>query len=371
MVGVGNGMCVTPLKRKAGLMGALTSPRKSRGLKHTSLRVKAAVERKGMTTYGEVADELVAESCVGGEEGKECTESDNLRRRVYDVLNVFDAAGIIRKEDKQICWVGLPVGDEPERREGGEDMEDGEDGMDAKSLVDAKKAVLSQLVEQHAALLALLRRNEDRPIDSCPPVPRVLQLPFIVIHVPANGAVEVQISQDVPSSCVRMDFHDVPFVLHDDLWLLRMMDLHRPTAKAPHSGARCPMAVAHDPLALPPLASAAVLDGIKAELRPPMMLFKESQASSHNAHNFANSLDDIIGMQGGGQQLGDRMALFELRDGHGYTFQPELGKAVMMDVAESSNLTDIRAGAGACVKGDLSMPPTTGTPTSEVPMALA
>lgn len=33
----------------------------------------------------------------------------NIRRRVYDALNVFMAMNIIEKEKKEIRWVGLPT----------------------------------------------------------------------------------------------------------------------------------------------------------------------------------------------------------------------------------------------------------------------
>jgi len=37
-------------------------------------------------------------------------DEKNIRRRVYDALNVLMAIGVITKEKKTITWVGLPVG---------------------------------------------------------------------------------------------------------------------------------------------------------------------------------------------------------------------------------------------------------------------
>ena len=48
-----------------------------------------------------MADELVEEYVHGNEQPK------NIRRRVYDALNVLMAMGIIQKNRKQIEWVGL------------------------------------------------------------------------------------------------------------------------------------------------------------------------------------------------------------------------------------------------------------------------
>ncbi len=56
------------------------------------------VESKGTTTYNEVADELVAEmkgdDDVGGGAGY---DEKNIRRRVYDAINVLMALDIIAK----------------------------------------------------------------------------------------------------------------------------------------------------------------------------------------------------------------------------------------------------------------------------------
>ena len=38
----------------------------------------------------------------------------NIRRRIYDALNVLTAMNIIEKEKKEIRWVGLPTNSEQE-----------------------------------------------------------------------------------------------------------------------------------------------------------------------------------------------------------------------------------------------------------------
>ena len=62
----------------------------------------------------DVNDELVAEFRLGvrrGATGRSSeTQSDkNIRRRVYDALNVLMAMDIIQKEKKEIRWKGLPA----------------------------------------------------------------------------------------------------------------------------------------------------------------------------------------------------------------------------------------------------------------------
>lgn len=101
------------------------------------MKVCEKVQKKGVTTYNEVADELVAEfsssdnhmspndavsaadqrgprpgvwpvltPCVSL---KHVYDQKNIRRRVYDALNVLMAMNIISKEKKEIKWIGLPT----------------------------------------------------------------------------------------------------------------------------------------------------------------------------------------------------------------------------------------------------------------------
>eukprot|EP01018_Ginkgo_biloba_P017894 Gb_28404 [translate_table: standard] len=83
-----------------------------RGLRQFSMKVCEKVESKGRTTYNEVADELVAEfanldSTLVSPDRQQYDEK-NIRRRVYDALNVLMAMDIIAKEKKEIQWKGLP-----------------------------------------------------------------------------------------------------------------------------------------------------------------------------------------------------------------------------------------------------------------------
>lgn len=86
----------------------------SKGLRHFSMKVCEKVKQKGATTYNQVADELVAEYCNSSTDVPvACSElwthdQKNVRRRVYDALNVLMAMKIISKEKKEIRWIGLP-----------------------------------------------------------------------------------------------------------------------------------------------------------------------------------------------------------------------------------------------------------------------
>lgn len=91
----------------------------NKGLRHFSLKVCEKVQVKGKTNYNEVADELVEEFRKNGEVAPSPSaqyDEKNIRRRVYDALNVLMAMDIIQKEKKDIIWRGLPTTGEDEIR---------------------------------------------------------------------------------------------------------------------------------------------------------------------------------------------------------------------------------------------------------------
>ena len=95
------------------------------------MKVCEKVKQKGTTTYNQVADELVNEYCSYTSSGStkdllSATASNldlwnydqkNVRRRVYDALNVLMAMNIISKEKKEIKWIGLPCNKKQECQE--------------------------------------------------------------------------------------------------------------------------------------------------------------------------------------------------------------------------------------------------------------
>lgn len=81
------------------------------------MKVCEKVKQKNITTYNQVAEELVSEYCQNqSSSGQSYSiqndflnyDQKNVRRRVYDALNVLMAMNIISKEKKEIRWIGLP-----------------------------------------------------------------------------------------------------------------------------------------------------------------------------------------------------------------------------------------------------------------------
>ena len=189
-----------------------------KGLRHFSMKVCEKVESKQRTTYNEVADELVAEFSKPDDPrfcADQAYDEKNIRRRVYDALNVLMAMNIITKEKKEIMWKGLPATSES-------DVEHlREEKLRARARVEKKNAHLRELVEQYNSYQALLQRNAARAEAGV--VPSGIQLPFILVQTRPSATVEVEISED--QQVVHFDFNGMPFQIHDGNFVLANMNL--------------------------------------------------------------------------------------------------------------------------------------------------
>ncbi|KAF9968001.1 Transcription factor Dp-2 [Mortierella alpina] len=164
---------------------------KGKGLRIYAQRVCERVQAKGSTSYNELVHEL-----VGGKAGElvedapEVPGQENIRRRVYDALNVLEALDIISFDNKDIRWVGIEesrvvqevsrrstvqIGTQgrPSHHEGDDESEEPEDDdMEIEKLqkeVDAMKlrnelvqAQLQDQVTRHVQVLNLVKKNKRR-----------------------------------------------------------------------------------------------------------------------------------------------------------------------------------------------------------------
>ncbi|KAI3955896.1 hypothetical protein MKW98_006256 [Papaver atlanticum] len=187
-----------------------------RGLRQFSVKVCEKVEAKGRTTYNEVADELVAEFSTETPDNPQNYEEKNIRRRVYDALNVLMAMDIISKdENKEIIWRGLP------RAGAGDELKAERLGL--RNRIANKAAHLQELEEQFAGLQNLIQRNEQLCCsgNAAAATKGGVQLPFILVQTRPHATVEVEISEDM--QLVHFDFNATPFELHDDSFVLKSM----------------------------------------------------------------------------------------------------------------------------------------------------
>lgn len=204
-------------KKKRG-QRAVGGDKSGRGLRQFSMKVCEKVESKGRTTYNEVADELVAEFADPSNSltspDQQQYDEKNIRRRVYDALNVLMAMDIISKDKKEIQWKGLP-------RTSLNDIEELKtDRIGLRGRIEKKAAYLQELEEQFVGLQNLIQRNEQLYSSGNAPSGGVA-LPFILVQTRPHATVEVEISEDM--QLVHFDFNSTPFELHDDNYVLKAM----------------------------------------------------------------------------------------------------------------------------------------------------
>ncbi|KAB5519880.1 hypothetical protein DKX38_024199 [Salix brachista] len=216
-------------KQLAYICSALVSSTTEVGKGISLLRLVGSLGLKigGNTTRDSmVADELVAEfadptNSVSTPDQQQYDEK-NIRRRVYDALNVLMALDIISKDKKEIQWKGLP-------RTSLSDIEDLKaERLGLRNRIEKKAAYLQEL-EEHVrianthmfvGLQNLIQRNEQLYSSGNAPSGGV-SLPFILVQTRPHATVEVEISEDM--QLVHFDFNSTPFELHDDNYVLKAM----------------------------------------------------------------------------------------------------------------------------------------------------
>lgn len=187
----------------------------NKGLRHFSKRVCDKVKTKMVTTYKEVADELVAE-CVGNSDSPTFLyDQKNIRRRVYDALNVLMALDIISKNKKDITWKGLPTGSIQNSVYLVQEKENRLNSVKRKLLA------LQEIIMQEVAIKQLVKRNQETENKfGTPPNNTFVNLPFMAISVNEDTTVEVDISEDQKQ--YGLSFDD-KFSVVDDTELLKSM----------------------------------------------------------------------------------------------------------------------------------------------------
>ncbi|KAM3728758.1 Transcription factor [Dirofilaria immitis] len=195
---------------------------KSKGLRHFSTKVCEKVKEKGHTNYNEVADELVSEYFDSADVQPTDTEKQqydmkNIRRRVYDALNVLMAMNIIEKEKKEIRWVGLPTSSVQECRK----LE--EEKAKRQERIRHKSDQLQELIIQLVAYKTLVEKNRELERDNGRPrEDSILYLPFIIVNTAKKTFIDCAISHDKTEYLFNFD---QPFEIHDDIEVLKRLGL--------------------------------------------------------------------------------------------------------------------------------------------------
>jgi len=207
------------------------------GLKHFTVRLCEIIETRRCVTYNEIADALVEELQQEYQAGvlDVPPEEKNVRRRVYDALNVLDAIGVVHKESsKSIRWVGWPTERNDKRIAARSNLE--RLRLKRDELVEQVQGQLTSNAESATKLFCLsnlILRNQDAPLplllvaqEKGIQTPNPFTVPFMMIKAPSHAKTDVHLSED----CHRasLDFHDAFFQIFDDMGVMRMMGLDKP-----------------------------------------------------------------------------------------------------------------------------------------------
>lgn len=148
--------------------------RPTKGLRLFSKQVCDKVAEKGTTTYNQVADELAAEIHQHSN-----VDQKNIRRRVYDALNVLMALDIIAKDRKQIKWLGMPSNDLEKEIEKEESRH-----KELLETVQQSRHVLNDTLVSFTRLKKLIQRNRQEQQAHVPQT--VVRLPFFMMSSSQN-----------------------------------------------------------------------------------------------------------------------------------------------------------------------------------------
>uniref|UniRef100_A0A8D0J5E0 Transcription factor Dp-2 n=2 Tax=Sus scrofa TaxID=9823 RepID=A0A8D0J5E0_PIG len=191
-----------------------------KGLRHFSMKVCEKVQRKGTTSYNEVADELVSEFTNSNNHlaADSAYDQKNIRRRVYDALNVLMAMNIISKEKKEIKWIGLPTNSAQECQ----NLEIEKQRRIER--IKQKRAQLQELLLQQIAFKNLVQRNRqnEQQNQGPPALNSTIQLPFIIINTSRKTVIDCSISSDKFEYLFNFDN---TFEIHDDIEVLKRMGM--------------------------------------------------------------------------------------------------------------------------------------------------
>ncbi|XP_026842815.1 transcription factor Dp [Drosophila persimilis] len=185
-----------------------------KGLRHFSMKVCEKVEEKGKTTYNEVADDLVSEEMKNNAYDSNCDQK-NIRRRVYDALNVLMAINVISKDKKEIRWIGLPANSAEQF------LALEEENSLRRERIKQKNDMLREMIMQHVAFKGLVERNKRNESQGVVPSANAsCQLPFIIVNTHKSTKINCSVTNDKSEYIFKFD---KTFEMHDDIEVLKRM----------------------------------------------------------------------------------------------------------------------------------------------------
>ena len=208
---------------------------------------------KRKTASKKKSSKKVSKKSSNNNRPKQNPDDKNIRRRVYDALNVLMAMDVITKNKKQITWVGLPgssaIAIQPDhlgdgsggrqyhgisRRQRMQQMQ--VETVKRQQSIQAKRECLQELMVQSVCFQNLLGRNHARELEeSRQPAATTstttlkeeetkekIPLPFIIINTDSKAVVQCEMCP--ARSNVSFDFSH-PFEINDDNEILKRLGM--------------------------------------------------------------------------------------------------------------------------------------------------
>lgn len=158
---------------------------KKLGLKDISKRVVDIIKTSGETTYKEISD-----SIVGQVEDMNTNDSKNIRRRIYDALNVLKAINIFKVVDsKKIIY---------SKSEETNQIDNLKDELrDMQEIVNLKKTQFNKLEEDKNVFSELINNNRTTEMQCNSKEDKKIQIPFLTVsYHKKNSSIVVNSSKD-------------------------------------------------------------------------------------------------------------------------------------------------------------------------------
>ncbi|KAI8070930.1 E2F/DP family winged-helix DNA-binding domain-containing protein [Gongronella butleri] len=199
--------------------------RASKGLRHFSKQVCDKVKEHGVTTYDQVVHELSQQQQqqAAATNSRPPFDQKNIRRRVYDALNVLMAIHIIEKDKREIKWRGIPPSLDETHSPAPDSTQLQDDAlkraiqheeMKQKELtasIDRTKENIQQSMTKYLLLRRLIARNQ-RDADKHQ---FMTTLPFFLVQQSRDTLVELQHNgKEAHISCDAPLFNEMDILRH-------------------------------------------------------------------------------------------------------------------------------------------------------------
>ena len=190
----------------------METPRSTRGLRHLTTLVKQLVCKHQPTSFKNVAVKLIDELVVtdGPERVK---EEKNVRRRVYDAINVLIAAGVLERDGRTVSWQKScdPIEINQKKCE----------SEKFRKKIQEKSKVLQGVLNKYIAIQHLMHRNS-KNMKNKP----AIQFPFIMLSTPDIPKNTMSIRVNSKATFLQLKFSKT-VTIFGDMDILFALNLHR------------------------------------------------------------------------------------------------------------------------------------------------